>query len=74
MLTKAELITAFKAGSLDEVAAECRRYGTITKDHSFDVAEGRYAGAHRVTGFSHYGINWEVRKHNGNVTSVKRDH
>ncbi len=73
-LTKAKIISAFKKGDIDMVAKQLKMYGNITKDKSFDVESGRYAGCHRNTTIEHHGIVWEVKMHNGNVISVSQSH
>ena len=70
MMTKAQIKKAYKDGWLEEVAKDLVRYGTITKDHSFEIDSGYHAGSHRQTDFLHLGINWRVEKHNGEVISV----
>lgn len=70
MLTKPQIKKAYKEGWLDNVAKELVRYGTITKDHSFEIDSGYHAGSHRQTNFLHHGIEWQVEKHNGEIKSI----
>lgn len=71
-LSKAKILSSFKKGEIDIVAKQLKMYGTITKDISFDVDSGRYAGSHRKTWINHHSIEWEVKMHNGNVISVTK--
>lgn len=69
-LSKPQLIKAFNKGYLDDVVKQLRTYGTITKDKSFDIADGYHAGAHRVFSVQHHGYSWEVHMHNGEIKTL----
>jgi hypothetical protein len=72
--SKANIVSEFNKGNLDVVAKQLKMYGNITKDKSFDVDSGIYAGSHRKTSIEHHGIVWEVKMHNGKVISVVQYH
>lgn len=73
-MSKRQIVSVFNKGLLDEVSKELKKYGTITKDKSFEMLDGRYAGFHRVTEICHHSINWTVRMYNGDVVSVEMSH
>jgi hypothetical protein len=69
-MNKKQLLKAYEKGYIDDVIKQLRTYGTITRDHSFDIEDGYHAGAHRVLSIEHHGIYWDVELHNGAVKSV----
>jgi hypothetical protein len=69
-LNKSDIKRAYKAGYLDLVAKQLRRYGVITKQHDFEIDEGYHAGLHRNMSIVHHGIHWDIELHNGEVKSV----
>ena len=73
-MSKRQIVAAFNKGLLEDVAKQLKKYGTISKDKSFEVLNGRYAGFHRVTGINHHDINWTVSMYNGDTISVEMTH
>lgn len=73
-MSKRQIVAAFNKGLLDDVSKQLKKYGMITKDKSFEMLDGRYAGFHRVTDFNHHSIKWTVRMCNGDVVSVQVVH
>jgi hypothetical protein len=70
VMTKAQLKKAYAVGSLEEVAKELQRYGTIQGDKSYSVESGFHAGEHRKLEISYYGLIWNIEKHNGQVARL----
>lgn len=68
MLTKRQLVAAFNKGDLETVCKECRRYGKITKDKSWDEETGHYKGANRVFYIEYKNIEWRFEMLNGEIT------
>lgn len=70
MKTVKQLVKLYDTGDLDGVVKQLRRYGTITRDTSFDVDTGYHAGAHRVCEVDYSGMQWNFALHNGEVKRV----
>jgi hypothetical protein len=71
-MTKRQLIKAHNTGDLEGVRKQLTTYGTITADASFEIESGHYAGANRITHFTHHGDPWRVDMLNGEVRSLAR--
>lgn len=70
MLTKRQLIEALNFGMFDEVLKECRRYGDIISDRSFDIETGYYAGANRIFTIKYKNLYWRFEMLNGEIRRV----
>jgi hypothetical protein len=69
-MNKRQILKAYDKGYIDDVVKQLRTYGTIARDHSFDIQDGYHAGSHRILSITHHSIEWSVELHNGNVKLV----
>ena len=68
--TDKELQRGYKAGYIDEIAKQLRRYGEITYRYDHDVEEGYYKGANTHLKITHFNREWDIEMLNGEVRSL----
>ena len=74
-MNKREIQKAFKNGDLEGVKNQCVRYGNILSVKDWEVMDvERYNGAWRLYKIEHHDIQWKIEMHNGEVTSIERNH